>query len=81
MMSGLQTPGVRYKTLPELVPNVLTFCCVASGDRARPEALRCGHSAAAQVERETAILRGGLPARCGCLPVLGAPVHQRLQET
>lgn len=52
----------RYKTVPELSCNFLSFSCDSSGGRARPEAARCGRGTAAQDERETAFLRGGLPA-------------------
>lgn len=61
----------------------LTSCSslvIASWDRARTDTSRCGRSPAPQVQRETAFLWGGFPAWCGCLLVLGTPVHQRLQE-
>lgn len=53
----------------------------SSGERAQSEASRRGRGPAAQTEGEAALLRGGLPARRGRLPVLGAPLHPRLQET
>lgn len=68
---------VRPAVLTLWLPLVVT----SSGERARPEASRHGCGPAAETEGEAALLRGGLPARRGRLPVLGAPLYPRLQET
>lgn len=75
--TGLQVWDVRSIVLTLWLPLVLTF----SGERAQPEASGDGRSPAAQTEGETALLWGGLPARCWRLPVLSAPLYPRLQET
>lgn len=73
----------RYTTCFLKTCQILTLdpSVVASWDRLWPEAGRCWCCTAAQAERKTTFLWGGLPARCGRLPVLCSPLHQRLQET
>lgn len=75
--TDLQVWDARSIVFTLWLPLVLT----SSGEWAQPEASRNGRGPAAQTEGEAALLRGGLPARRGRLPVFGPPLHPRLQET
>lgn len=82
VFSGLKTPCIRKLRLDlSWMLTLGTAVVITSRDRTWPEAARCRCRAAAQAERKTAFLRGGLPARCGRLPVVCSPLYQRLQET